>query len=375
MTENACKSTHFKDRTMQPASLQACKECPFRKANRGREHPDQEPYTDAWLTGIWRSISQRGVSYSCHLFDAGVLHYSDEIKAAGYKEPADIGGSKECAGMVAIVKRELDLVVTSPTLEQYQESRPAGLTKPAISYYLARIRGDIGPEFRMSDYMDMTEILDMHDVVDPNSIEWNYDAAFLNDLSSLVATRECNCIVCIEHHTVHQMEPLHTAEGLDVQVDADLHPLLLALAHAGIRTTASCIDIHEAVTKLAASWMDPLMNSDVPGRMNYQKVLRRQGAFLELRNDSKPERLFLAAAELIDGIEVTADTARSQIVFDRDHIETLTALAVLTAQHLAPKAPKPKPLAPRAVPASSKQDLARKLTAKRKASRNADKEN
>lgn len=340
---DACNTTHFKDRTHEQASLQACKECPFRTVNRGREHPDQEPYTDAWLTGIWRRITQHGVSYSCHLFDPGVLHYSDEIKAAGYKKPADIGGSKECAGMVAIVKRELDLVMASPTFEQYQESRPAGLTKPALSYYLARIKGDIAPEFRMSDYMDMTEILDMHDVVDPASVEWNYDAAFLNDLSSLVPTRACNCIVCTEHDTVHRMQTLHTAEGLDVQVDAELHPLLLALAHAGIRTTASCIDIHEAVTKLAASWMDPLMNYDPPGRMNYQKALRRQGAFVELRNDNKPELLFLAAAELIGGIEITANPSRSQIVFDRDHIRTLTALAVGISQHLTPEEPKPKP--------------------------------
>ncbi|WP_024366178.1 hypothetical protein [Arthrobacter sp. TB 26] len=341
MTET-CNTAHYKDRNVEPASLQACRECPFRKVNRGREHPDREPYTDPWLTRIWRRVSQEGGTFSCHMFDGGVVHYSDEIKAAGYKKPADIGGMKECAGMVAMVKRELDLIMTSPTFEQYQASRPAGLTQPAISYFLARIRGEVGPALRTSDYTDMAEILDMHDVVDTNGMDWKYDAAFLNSLSSLVTTllptqRECDCIVCAQHHTVHQMQPIHTAEGLDVQVDAELHPLLVTLASAGIRTTASCIDIHEAVTQLAPSWIGPMMNYDTPGGEKYQQALRRKAAFIELRNDTEPEKLFLAAAEKLPGADVAHKTSSSRVVFLREHIATLTAFAVLAAQHLAPK--------------------------------------
>lgn len=372
MTDESC-NTHYKDRDTQKAGLQACQECPFRKVNRGREHPDQAPYTDPWLTRIWRRVSQDGGSFSCHMFDAGVVHYSDDIKDAGYKKPADIGERKECAGMVAMVRRELDLVLSSPSFEEYRQARPAGLSQESLDYFLARIRGDIGPEFRTSDYMDMADVLDMHDVVDTDGMDWKYNEGLLNSLSSLVKTllptqRGCDCIVCEKHHTVHDMQALRTAEGLEVQVDSELHPLLLALAKAGIRTTASCVDIHEAITELAPSWLGQLLNYDTPGGTNYQQALRRQAAFIELRNESAPEKLFLAAVENLSGADVTHKNASSQIVFLREHLAALTGVALLVGQQQA-KADNPparKQQTGKAMPATSKQDLARKLAAKRK---------
>lgn len=355
---------------MQPAGLQACQECPWRKENRGREHPDRTPYTDEWLTGIWRDIANDGGTFSCHLFDAGVVHYSDEVKAAGFKEPADIGGSKECAGMVAMVKRELELVLTSPSYTQYRDERPAGLSEEAISYFLARVKGEVGPTFRMSEYMDMADILDMHDVVDTDSMTWKYSAAFASDLNGLISTllpelRTCECVVCTDHHKVHDMLPLTTAEGLDVSVDAELHPLLFELAKAGIRTTASCIDIHAAVKTLAPTWIDPLMNADVPGKLNYQTALRKQAAFIELRNDQATEKLFLAGSRLLAGIEVSDGNARSQIVFTRTFVPTLTAIARHSAEFHKRETEEKKAAAKTPVKAASKQDLAKQLLARR----------
>ncbi|MDQ0117453.1 hypothetical protein J2T22_000623 [Pseudarthrobacter defluvii] len=333
---------------MEPASAQPCQECPWRIANRGRSHPDQAPYTDDWLTTKWRRVSQDGTAFACHLFDAGALHYSDDLKEAGFKKPTDIGARKECAGMVAMVRRELETVIASPSFEEYQQSRPYGLSRQALDYFGARLNGEIGPAFKPSDYIDMAEILDMHDVVKPGSMAWTYDTTFLNNLNGLITTlmpelRECGCTVCTEHRTVHEMLPLRTAENLDVTVDADLHPLLLAMASAGIRTTASCINIREAITKLSPDMLGPLMNLSDPATINYGPVLRRHAAFIELRNDTDPEKLFLAAAEKTPGIDINHQNSRSQMIFLRGHLPILAQLAALTAQHLAPKPAPRKP--------------------------------
>jgi len=369
---DACSNVPFAERNLQQSASQPCQECPWRTVNRGRSHPDQAPYTDDWLTMKWRRVSQEGTAFACHLFDGGALHHSGEIEAAGFKKAADIGERKECAGMVAMVRRELEAIFANPSFEAYQQSRPYGLSKAGLDYFLARIRGDVQPPLRTSDYTDMAEILDMHDVVKGNSLTWTYDATFLNNLNGLILTlepklRECGCEVCAEHHTVHDMIPLHTAEGLDVDVDAELHPLLLALAAAGIRTTASCIDIHEAIEAISPDMIDPLMNLADPDTINYGPVMRRRAAFIELRNDAQPEALFIAALELFEGVEVTPANSRVQMIFDRDQVPTLTELAGLTAKFVADQnRPKPKRALRKPVPATSKQDLARKLVAIRK---------
>ncbi|MDE8667998.1 hypothetical protein PY310_05295 [Pseudarthrobacter sp. H3Y2-7] len=377
MTENTCGTTaedNFTERCMEPAGPQPCQECPWRKINRGRSHPDQAPYTDDWLTTKWRSVSQDGNIFACHLFDAGALHYSEEIKAAGFKKPADIGARKECAGMVAMVTRELEAIIASPSFEEYRQERPYGLTQESLDYFAARLRGEIQPPFKPSEYIDMAEILDMHDVVKPDSMTWTYDTTFLDNLNGLVKIlmpkyRECGCTVCAEHHTVHEMVRLHTAEDLEVTVDAELHPLLHAMAATGIRTIASCIDLREAITELSPDMLAPLMNLADPATISYGPVLRRQASFIELRNDNPAEKIFLAAAGQLPGVDATHQNLRSQIIFNREHLPTLAGFVNLTAQHVALKAARQtKQPNTRAVPASSKQDLARKLATKRKSS-------
>ncbi len=349
---DACNTTtedSFADRCMEPAAAQPCKECPWRTENRGRSHPDQAPYTDDWLTTKWRSVSQEGNNFACHLFDAGALHYSEELKAAGFKKPADIGARKECAGMVAMVRRELEAIIASPSFEEYQQARPYGLSQQSLDYFAARLRGEIEPPFKPSEYIDMAEILDMHDVVKPDSMTWTYDTTFLNNLNGLITTlmpeyRECGCAVCVEHRTVHDMLPLHTAEDLDVTVDAELHPLLHVMALAGIRTIGSCINLREAITAISPDMIGPLMNLSDPATINYGPVLRRHAAFIELRNDNPAEKVFLAAAQRVPGLYVTHQNSRSQIIFEREHLDLLTGFAGLTAQHLTRQpTPKAKP--------------------------------
>lgn len=330
---------HFSDRTMQQAGLQACQECPFRKANRGRVHPDLEPYTDPWLTSIWRNVPKDGGSFGCHMFDAEAVHYSEDVKGAGYKKPADIGERKECAGMVAMVRRELEVILKSATYSDYAKARPFGLTEKSAEYFTARLNGEIEPPLRFSDYIDLADILDMHDVVDASDISWTFSESFLQDLHGFVkainpAGNECACIVCTRHSEVHKMKTLSTADGESVKVDADLHALLHSMARAGIRTTSSCINIREAAAALAPNEVGPLMNAARRDVIGYEKPMRAHAPFIELRTGKASEDAFLKIISGFHGVTVTKGMGRAQAVFSTRHIPVLTALASVISRKI-----------------------------------------
>lgn len=328
MTADACNTTHGTDRPMEPAKLQNCRECPFRVENRHREHPLGIQYTDGEFAKLWRGVSQDGGMFGCHMWDADLHPFDQTVKDAGYHEPAEVGSRIECAGMVAMVERELDLADAAPTYTEYQQQRPLGMSKKAILIYSARRLGEIGPELRTSEHIDKDTILDPHDVIDPAAVKWQYteqqaDVILRTAQAVIPAIRECACKVCQRHTEVHPALTLTTAEGLTVEVDADLHHLLSALAAAGIRTTDSCINMHETITAIAPGEYGAIINGHDRNTMNYETVLRRQAAFIRLRNDDDTEQAFIAAAGQIPGAEVFTSGALTQLVFPQSTIPAL----------------------------------------------------
>ncbi|MGY4543127.1 hypothetical protein ACVWY0_003055 [Arthrobacter sp. UYNi723] len=166
MTENACNTTHGTERPMEPARLQNCQECPFRKTNRHREHPLGIQYTDGEFAKLWRNVSQDGGAFGCHMWDSDAHPFDATVKDAGYHKPAEVGSRIECAGMVAMVERELDIADAAPSYAEYHQQRPLGMSKKAILIYSARRLGEMGPELRFSGHINKDEILDPHDVID-----------------------------------------------------------------------------------------------------------------------------------------------------------------------------------------------------------------
>ncbi|MEV4987667.1 hypothetical protein [Pseudarthrobacter sp. LMD1-1-1.1] len=325
---DACNSTHGTERPMEPAKLQNCRECPFRVENRHREHPLGIQYTDGEFAKLWRGVSQDGGMFGCHMWDADLHPFDESVKEAGFHKPAEVGSRIECAGMVAMVKRELEIADAAPSYAEYQQQRPLGMSKKAILRYSARRLGVIGPELRFSEHINKDDILDPHDVIDPASVKWQWteqqsDVILRTAQALMPSFRACDCEACQRHTEVHQALTLTTAEGLTVEVDAELHPLLSALAAAGIRTTDSCINMHETITAISPESYGSIINGHDRNTMNYETILRRQAAFIRLRNNNDAEQAFITAAGKIPGAEVFTSGALTQLVFPQATIPAL----------------------------------------------------
>lgn len=329
---DACNTTHYQDRDMLPAKLMNCQECPFRKENHNRAHPLGLQYTDGEFSTLWREVSQDGAKFGCHMWDADLHPFDERVEAAGFKKPADVGSRIECAGMVAMVERELDIVDASPSYSAYIKERPLGMSKKAIMVYSARRRGELAPPLRFSEHIKKEDILDPHDVIDPKSTRWQLSDkqadVILRTIQAVLPTfRACECEVCERHTEVHQALPLVTAENLTVEVDAELHPLLSVLAQAGIRTTDSCINMHETIMAIKPAFYGPMTNGYVLDTMNYGTVMRKREAFIRLRNDSDTEEAFIAAAARCAGVETMTSGALTQIIFPKESIDALMEAA------------------------------------------------
>lgn len=333
MTDSeSCNATHYTERAMEPARLNNCQECPFRKGNRNREHPLGIQYTDGEFSKLWRGVSQDGGMFGCHMWDSDAHPFDGTVKDAGYHKPAEVGSRIECAGMVAMVERELDIADNSTSYAEYHRERPLGLSKKAIMVYSARRNGLVGPELRFSQHINKDDILDPHDVVDTGSVKWQFteqqaDAILRTAQAALPSIRECDCDICTRHTEVHAALPLTTAENLTVEVDAELHPLLSALAAAGIRTTDSCISMHEAITAIAPDSFGAIINGHDRNTMNYETIVRTRAAFIRLRNDSDTEQAFINAAARIPGVDAMTSGALTQLVFHREAMPALTEAA------------------------------------------------
>ncbi|WP_018762418.1 hypothetical protein [Arthrobacter sp. 135MFCol5.1] len=325
---DSCNTTHGTERPMEPAKLSNCKECPFRKENRNREHPLGIQYTDGEFAKLWRGVSQDGGMFGCHMWDADLHPFDETVKEAGYHKPAEVGSRIECAGMVAMVERELDEADAAPSYSAYKEARPLGMSKKAIMVYSARRRGEVGPELRFSEHINKDDILDPHDVIDTGSVKWQMSESEADKLlrsiqAVLPEARECDCEVCKRHTEVHPALTLVTAENLTVDVDAELHPLLTAMAGAGIRTTDSCINMHETITAIAPESYGSIINGHDRNTMNYETSLRLQAAFIRLRNENDAEQAFIAKASEVPEVEVMTSGGLTQVVFPQNTVQAL----------------------------------------------------
>jgi hypothetical protein len=167
--------THRDERSVRPAALQCCGECPYKKENFGREHPERQ-YTAQGITSKWRGTSQDGGVFGCHMFDAELIAYDDEIERLGYRAAADIGGRRECSGMAAMIGRELRIADRvkreGGSFEDYRKERPLGLSHEALQLHMARLRGNIEPQLRLSEHVKEEDLVDPDHIVSTDSPYW-----------------------------------------------------------------------------------------------------------------------------------------------------------------------------------------------------------
>lgn len=319
--------THMNDRGFKKSGLNACQECPFRTSNLGRPHPDPVMYSQDEITRIWRSVTHDGSHQNCHMFDGDLHPWKDEWAASGYKKPVNIDGNRECAGILAMVKRELDAAVTFPSFDAYAEARPLGLKRGAFERLLKRRDGD-GPEIRLSEYMTDDEVARPESFVDTSSIAWILDPTSLDRMLRAVQAiyrpaRDCDCEYCERHGEFHEQADLTTAENEVVHVDQELLPLLTSMASQGIRTTESCVNFREVIEGIAPEQIPPLINGAPRSVLSHEEALRRSGSYIRLINESEPEKRFIARAGQIEGVSITHSSSITQIVFTANEIHEL----------------------------------------------------
>lgn len=310
--------THLADRERTPAGKAMCQECPFKESNRGRENPFDH-YQDYNLTRYWREVSQDGDFFTCHMFGVDAYAFDDSAKAQGFKAPVNIGHARECAGTVAMLRRELDILKGHDSWEDYKSERPTGISQKTYRRLQERITGDTQPALTFSDFVHPDDVIHPEDWIDTASNQWVFskDAAtdLLNTMSVLFPeTNACDCPTCTNHSKVHPMKELKTAGGELVEVDAAMFPLLNALARAGVETTESCVNLPEAVEALAPGEVGSLTNM-AAGTINYRPIMLRREPFIRFSNESAAAQAFILVANQTAGVTVETDGKLTQLIY------------------------------------------------------------
>ncbi|NVC24067.1 hypothetical protein E7Z53_11550 [Kocuria salina] len=326
MTEIA-PTCHINDLPRKPAALKGCPECPWSESNRGREYIT-DLFTDEGYSQIWRSVAKDGEFFGCHMFDGDLVHVPPEGEAMGIKKSVDIGGRKECAGAVATIHQELQILMGYNDYESYIKDRPVGFSKKALSILQARANGELEPELRFNTSDSAETVSDpMERVVRP-SWEWQLGR---HGQTNVMITAEalgapCTCKFCAEHANLHPAKTLTTVTGEQVQVDEELHGLLSAMNATGIRTTGSCINFSDGLDQFEPHRI-PIFMKAPEGALNYRDVLMDKAAYIRMNNQDVPTQAFLQFAAKLPGVKVTEYHIMSQVVFPQERILQLTVLA------------------------------------------------
>lgn len=320
--------------SMIPASKQPCIECPFREANGDIPAP-QGWYDKENFERVWASVARENKYFPCHMFDSpDNTGYDSRSEDMGLRKPVDLGKPKECAGITAMIHKEVELADGYPDWESYIAERPAGLQRDAYDKALRRIAGEGLPMTKPAN-PDKAKVFDPAARVSTDSFAWKLGDAGVQAMLDVVqgvmddigvSLPTCNCNLCQNHETVHPAEVLTTATGDKVKVDAALHSLLTALSAAGVRTTGSCQAFYEAVQALIPTNMRTLI-SDTHEGVTYSVPLRRREAFIRFENRNPAERKLVKALRNLDWLHLSDGRVEGQISFPLGRVQELLDVA------------------------------------------------
>lgn len=318
-----------------PAAKQPCIECPFRTSNTDKPAP-HDWFTQDNFERMWAAASRENKTLPCHLFDDPEhTGYDSSSKEAGLREPVNLGKYRECAGMTAMIHREVSIAAEYPDWETYIAARPTGLQREPYETALARMAGAGVPLTEPAD-PDNQQLMDPAERINPDSLSWKLgDAGIKAMLAALQGVAEnlhiplpaCNCRFCDGHTTVHASQEVQLSTGETVQADAELAPLLEALASAGIRTTASCQDFRGGMEQLWPEQIPVLLAEEDPRTVNYAVPLRWAGAVVRFENRTDPARAFIRTIRALEGLHLTDGTTQAQLCFPLDMVPELMKLA------------------------------------------------
>ena len=133
--------------------------------------------------------------------------------------------------------------------------------------------------------------------------------------------RPCSCPVCSRHDEAH-LQVRAVLLGPEARVDAELAPLLHALAVAGVLTVSSCVDLAEAVERIQPAMLPGILARRGEPGLHYGDVIARRWAFVRVL-DTPAAAPFLEAVDRLGG-EVVPSGIVAQAAFPRDRLQRLT---------------------------------------------------
>jgi hypothetical protein len=109
------------------AMSRACAQCPWRKSNQGKSHPDGW-YTKKNLQRLWAGMrTGEAPGMTCHPTDP------NNPTPKGWKDVPKEAETKECAGALLLVTRELKLL--EKDVDGYRKMKRKGLNKFGLHFW------------------------------------------------------------------------------------------------------------------------------------------------------------------------------------------------------------------------------------------------
>lgn len=330
---------------LRPSPVTPCAECPWRVDNVGRPVPEKYAGTYArdQRVALWAELRDPVVQ-ECHM-GAGdgdaFPHGKDPVWIeAGFAPIPEHARSRECAGALIAVRREVARMLTFPSWDAYNKAHPLGFTKGAAKFWARRLAGEVDGMPPVRD--DLTTTVEVVDPLKDDALKFHEVltgsqrqalAAFADALKGkATGTRprydtDCTCDACARHGEVHAQTEVHTLAG-PAMIDDPLVPLVTALTEAGVTTVASCVNLREVTDAVSPSETKRLMRED-RRLVNYRHTLATGSAFVHFLDDSEPARAYLERLKRLDGVETLTDPSARlvHVALPLEVISALTALA------------------------------------------------
>jgi hypothetical protein len=292
----------------QPAAVEACRTCPWRRENAGTDDPLLD---EKAVTHYWSRLRDSG-PFSCHKTAMLGELVTPEAEACGWKATSDDMTPRECTGALAQVLKEARLLEELGSYQAYLEVRgPYGVSPAGFASLARRLRGESQPAPRSG-------------ILNPEQYgrDWFPEP---NGRASAFIAPPCFCPVCEGHGEAHAQATLTTPAGDPLEVDAALAPLIALLWANGGVTLASCESMADAIDKLwpanRSTILDP--HSNAPEQMNYRSIVANDLAFVRGVNGTAWEHLIEVARRLDVEVEVDRLGEGVQVAFPRDAITRL----------------------------------------------------
>ncbi|MCV7494637.1 hypothetical protein M3D62_010655 [Micrococcus luteus] len=270
-------------------ALKACAECPWRASNLGKldANRDDATFSRESLTEHWKRLTTEGATCRCHMTTPGYYHHDESLNERGWKEPRMFKGDghRQCAGQLAMVRREVEKMLTYPDHAAYIRENPTGLQKRQAGRFLRLL---LDPESAPVPFRwpaeDVDDVLDPADLVDLNGWEWSVGRDLSVNMRNLIEIMNpqlaaCDCKFCARHHTIHATKPVTLKDGTTVDIDAGVAPVVAAFAAADVNTSESCEDFGPALRELDLNAY-LLLRDNPAGDVNHSRTIREGGAFV-----------------------------------------------------------------------------------------------